>query len=306
MKYDPKHLTYEDALEIEKRGLAVTAKNFEDGSPHTGPLRHMTLSDALKSADMETRLMMIAAITTSGLEYFYIAVREPGFNYDLPAIVFRRDGSIDDNYIIGSEDQSTSGVEINADELMDRLVKQETPAADADKSTSDRQTDEWKAKLPKGLGIYKAATGSVWLHSGNMWTPILNRYGNVPPSATPQDETGFAISSHKAKRFPFEKVNLAKLPTEEGYYLSKDRTKLFLLDRDGFWTLVAYMGARLDDGYFADTDKCSPCDDLEYVPVASHLRVTERNMREYAPLSKAKLGLRKPRLKSVPICEAGR
>ena len=189
---------------------------------------------------------------------------------------------------------------------MDRLVKQETPAADADKSTSDRQTDEWKAKLPKGLGIYKAATGSVWLHSGNMWTPILNRYGNVPPSATPQDETGFAISSHKAKRFPFEKVNLAKLPTEEGYYLSKDRTKLFLLDRDGFWTLVAYMGARLDDGYFADTDKCSPCDDLEYVPVASHLRVTERNMREYAPLSKAKLGLRKPRLKSVPICEAGR
>lgn len=145
MKYDPKHLTYEDALEIEKRGLAVTAKNFEDGSPHTGPLRHMTLSDALKSADMETRLMMIAAITTSGLEYFYIAVREPGFNYDLPAIVFRRDGSIDDNYIIGIEDQSTSGVEINADELMDRLVKQETPAADADKSTSDRQTDEWKA-----------------------------------------------------------------------------------------------------------------------------------------------------------------
>ena len=93
--------------------------------------------------------MMIAAITTSGLEYFYIAVREPGFNYDLPAIVFRRDGSIDDNYIIGIEGQSTSGVEINADELMDRLVKQETPAADADESTSDRQTDEWKAKLPK-------------------------------------------------------------------------------------------------------------------------------------------------------------
>ena len=53
MKYDPKHLTYEDALEIEKRGLAVTAKDFEDGSTHTGPLRHMTLSDVLKTADME-------------------------------------------------------------------------------------------------------------------------------------------------------------------------------------------------------------------------------------------------------------
>lgn len=294
MKYDPKHLTYEDALEIEKRGLAVTAKSFEDGSTHTGPLRHMTLSDVLKSADIDTRLMMIAAITTSGLEYFYIAVREPGFNYDLPAIVFRRDGGIDDNYIIGIEGQSTSGVEINADELMDRLVKQETPTADADKTTTDTQAEEWEADLPKANGIYKAATGSVWLHSGDTWTPILNCHGNIPPSALQQSNPEFAISSHKAHRWPFEREVEKKLPTRPGFYRNKDKTSVYYLDSCGVWKLIAYMGPdfnlQMKDPY-----------DSPLVPVFGGEVVSERRVRNDMPLHYCTLGLKQPK---EAVCEA--
>lgn len=288
MKYDPKHLTYEDALEIEKRGLAVTAKNFEDGSPHTGPLRHMTLSDALKSADMETRLMMIAAITTSGLEYFYIAVREPGFNYDLPAIVFRRDGSIDDNYIIGIEDQSTSGVEINADELMDRLVKQETPAADVDKPTTDTQAEEWEKQLPKANGFYKAATGSVWLHAGDTWTPILDHHGNVPPHALQQTTEAFAVSSGHSKRFPFERLSEKPLPTRPGFYRNKDKTSVYYLDSYGVWKLIAYMCPDFDL-------QLKDLWDCPSVPVLSGEVVSEKQVRNDMPLHYYKLGLKQPK-----------
>lgn len=303
MKYDPKKLTYGDALRIATANMTVTVE--VGGVQHvTGKLKHIGPNDAFAEDNLALRDLIALALIITDNEYF--VVRDDDERILCPAIRFDRDLNVTWNTIISIEENPDDGVELDVSEWKAKLLTDETPTAVVDKTTTDTQAEKWEADLPKANGIYKAATGSVWLHSGNMWTPILNRYGNVPPSATPQDETGFAISSHKAKRFPFEKVNLAKLPTEEGYYLSKDRTKLFLLDRDGFWTLVAYMGARLDDGYFADTDKCSPCDDLEYVPVASHLRVTERNMREYAPLSKAKLGLRKPRLKSVPICEAGR
>lgn len=238
MKYDPKKLTYGDALRIATANMTVTVED-ENGQHVTGKLKHIGPNDALAGDNLELRVLILLALTTTSNEYF--VVRDDDGGILCPAIRFDHDLNVTWNTIISIEENPDDGKELDVSELKAKLFTDETPTAVVDKTTTDTQAEEWEADLPKANGIYKAATGSVWLHSGDTWTPILNRHGNIPPSALQQSNPEFAISSHKAHRWPFEREAEKKLPTRPGFYRNKDKTSVYYLDSSGVWKLIAYM-----------------------------------------------------------------
>lgn len=215
MKYDPKKLTYGDALRIATANMTVTVED-ENGQHVTGKLKHLGPNDALAGDNLELRVLITLALTTTSNEYF--VVRDDDGGILCPAIRFDHDLNVTWNTIISIEENPDDGKELDVSEWKAKLFTDETPTAVVDKTTTDTQAEEWEADLPKANGIYKAATGSVWLHSGDTWTPILNCHGNIPPSALQQSNPEFAISSHKAHRWPFEREVEKKLPTRPGFY----------------------------------------------------------------------------------------
>lgn len=282
MKYDPKKLTYGDALRIATANMTVTVED-ENGQHVTGKLKHLGPNDALAGDNLELRVLIALALITTSNEYF--VVRDDDGGILCPAIRFDRDLNVTWNTIISIEENPDDGKELDVSEWKAKLFTDETPTAVVDKTTTDTQAEEWEADLPKANGIYKAATGSVWLHSGDTWTPILNCHGNIPPSALQQSNPEFAISSHKAHRWPFEREVEKKLPTRPGFYRNKDKTSVYYLDSYGVWKLIAYMcpdfDLQLKDPW-----------DCPSVPVLSGEVVSEKQVRNDMPLHYYKLGLK--------------
>lgn len=285
MKYDPKKLTYGDALRIATANMTVTVE--VGGVLHvTGKLKKLTYGDALACDDPALRDLMALSLIISDNEYF--VVRDDDGGILCPAIRFDRDLNVTWNTIISIEENPDDGEELDFSELKTKLVKDETPTADVDKPTTDTQAEEWEKQLPKANGFYKAATGSVWLHSGDTWTPILNCHGNIPPSALQQSNPEFAISSHKAHRWPFEREVEKKLPTRPGFYRNKDKTSVYYLDSYGVWKLIAYMCPDFDL-------QLKDLWDCPSVPVLSGEVVSEKQVRNDMPLHYYKLGLKQPK-----------
>ena len=285
MKYNPKKLTYGDALRIATANMTVTVED-ENGQHVTGKLKHIGPNDALAGDNLALRDLIALALITTSNEYF--AVRDDDGGILCPAIRFDRDLNVTWNTIISIEENPDDGKELDVSEWKAKLFTDETPTAVVDKTTTDTQAEEWEADLPKANGIYKAATGSVWLHSGDTWTPILNCHGNIPPSALQQSNPEFAISSHKAHRWPFEREVEKKLPTRPGFYRNKDKTSVYYLDICGVWKLIAYMchdfDLQLKDPW-----------DCPSVPVLSGEVVSEKQVRNDMPLHYYKLGLKQPK-----------
>ena len=285
MKYDPKKLTYGDALRISTANMTVTVED-ENGQHVTGKLKHIGPNDALAGDNLALRGLIALALITTSNEYF--VVRDDDERILCPAIRFDHDLNVTWNTIISIEENPDDGKELDVSEWKAKLFTDETPTAVVDKTTTDTQAEEWEADLPKANGIYKAATGSVWLHSGDTWTPILNCHGNIPPSALQQSNPEFAISSHKAHRWPFEREVEKKLPTRPGFYRNKDKTSVYYLDSYGVWKLIAYMcpdfDLQLKDPW-----------DCPSVPVLSGEVVSEKQVRNDMPLHYYKLGLKQPK-----------
>lgn len=285
MKYNPKKLTYDDALRISTANMTVTVED-ENGQHVTGKLKHIGPNDALAGDNLAFRDLILLALITTSNEYF--VVRDDDGGILCPAIRFDRDLNVTWNTIISIEENPDDGKELDVSEWKAKLFTDETPTAVVDKTTTDTQAEEWEADLPKANGIYKAATGSVWLHSGDTWTPILNCHGNIPPSALQQSNPEFAISSHKAHRWPFEREAEKKLPTRPGFYRNKDKTSVYYLDSYGVWKLIAYMcpdfDLQLKDPW-----------DCPSVPVLSGEVVSEKQVRNDMPLHYYKLGLKQPK-----------
>lgn len=285
MKYNPKKLTYGDALRIATANMTVTVED-ENRQHVTGKLKHIGPNDALAGDDLALRDLIALALIITDNEYFVVC--DDDERILCPAIRFDRDLNVTWNTIISIEENPDDGVELDVSEWKAKLFTDETPTAVVDKTTTDTQAEKWEADLPKANGIYKAATGSVWLHSGDTWTPILNCHGNIPPSALQQSNPEFAISSHKAHRWPFEREAEKKLPTRPGFYRNKDKTSVYYLDSSGVWKLIAYMGPDFDlqlKGLW----------DCPSVPVLSGEVVSEKQVRNDMPLHYYKLGLKQPK-----------
>lgn len=285
MKYNPKKLTYGDALRIATANMTVTVED-ENRQHVTGKLKHLGPNDALAGDDLALRDLIALALIITDNEYFVVC--DDDERILCPAIRFDHDLNVTWNTIISIEENPDDGKELDVSEWKAKLVKDETPTAVVDKTTTDTQAEEWEADLPKANGIYKAATGSVWLHSGGTWTPILNCHGNIPPSALQQSNPEFAISSHKAHRWPFEREVEKKLPTRPGFYRNKDKTSVYYLDSCGVWKLIAYMGPDFD------LQMKDPWDS-PLVPVFDGEVVSERRVRNDMPLHYYKLGLKQPK-----------
>lgn len=285
MKYDPKKLTYGDALRIATANMTVTVED-ENRQHVTGKLKHIGPNDALAGDDLALRDLIALALIITDNEYF--VVRDDDERILCPAIRFDRDLNVTWNTIISIEENPDDGKELDVSEWKAKLFTDETPTAVVDKTTTDTQAEKWEADLPKANGIYKAATGSVWLHSGDTWTPILNCHGNIPPSALQQSNPEFAISSHKAHRWPFEREVEKKLPTRPGFYRNKDKTSLYHLNSYGVWKLIAYMGPDFD------LQMKDPWDS-PLVPVFDGEVVSERCVRNDMPLHYCTLGLKQPK-----------
>lgn len=285
MKYNPKKLTYGDALRIATTNMTVTVED-ENRQHVTGKLKHIGPNDALAGDNLALRDLIALALIITDNEYF--VVRDDDERILCPAIRFDRDLNVTWNTIISIEENPDDGVELDVSEWKAKLFTDETPTADVDKTTTDTQAEKWEADLPKANGIYKAATGSVWLHSGDTWTPILNCHGNIPPSALQQSNPEFAISSHKAHRWPFEREAEKKLPTRPGFYRNKDKTSAYYLDSSGVWKLIAYMGPDFDLQMEDPWD--SPL-----VPVFGGEVVSEKQVRNDMPLHYYTLGLKQPK-----------
>lgn len=285
MKYDPKKLTYGDALNISTANMTVTVED-ENGQPVTGKLKHFDMDDALACDIPALRDLMALSLIISDNEYF--VVRDDDEGILCPAIRFDHDLNVTWNTIISIEENPDDGEELDFADWKATLVKDETPTADVDKPTTDTQAEEWEKQLPKANGFYKAATGSVWLHTGDTWTPILNHHGNVPPNALQQTTEAFAVSSGHSKRFPFERLSEKKLPTRPGFYRNKDKTNLYHLNSCGVWKLIAYMGPdfnlQMKDPW-----------DSPLVPVLGGEAVSERRVRNDMPLHYCTLGLEQPK-----------
>lgn len=286
MKYDPKKLTYGDALRIATANLTVTAED-KDGQHVTGKLKHIGLNDALEGDNLAIRDLIAIALITTNNEYF--VVRHDDGRILCPAIRFDGDLNVTWNKLVSIEENTDDGEELDFSEWKTKLVKDETPTATVDKPTTDTQAEEWEAKLPKANGFYKAATGSVWLHTGDVWTPILNHYGNVPPNALQQTTEAFAVSSGHSKRFPFERLCEKPLPTKPGWYKSADKTTLFHLDEFGVWRMVAYMAPTFST--LAGNGEWK----TKYVPMQVDEIMPESKMRQYMPLIHYMLGLKQPK-----------
>lgn len=285
MKYDPKKLTYGDALRISTANMTVTVGD-ENGQHVTGKLKHLGPNDALAGDNLALRDLIALALIITDNEYFVVCDDDRGILY--PAIRFDSDLNVTWNTIISIEENPDDGKELDVSEWKAKLVKDETPTAVVDNTTTYTQAEKWEADLPKANGIYKAATGSVWLHSGDTWTPILNCHGNIPPSALQQSNPEFAISSHKAHRWPFEREVEKKLPTRPGFYRNKDKTSVYYLDSYGVWKLIAYMCPDFDL-QLKDPWNCPS------VPVLSGEVVSEKKVRNDMPLHYYKLGLKQPK-----------
>ncbi|CDC14527.1 putative uncharacterized protein [Bifidobacterium pseudocatenulatum CAG:263] len=281
MKYDPKKLTYGDALRISTANMTVTVE--VGGVQHVaGKLKHIDMDDALACDDPALRDLMALSLIITDNEYF--VVRDDDKGILCPAIRFDRDLNVTWNTIISIEENPDDGVELDVSDWKATLVKVETPTAD----------EEWEKQLPKANGFYKAATGSVWLHTGDTWTPILDHHGNVPPHALQQTTEAFAVSSGHSKRFPFERLSEKKLPTRPGFYRNKDKTNLYHLNSCGVWKLIAYMGPDFD------LQMKDPWDS-PLVPVFGGEVVSERRVRNDMPLHYCTLGLKQPK---EAVCEA--
>ena len=182
MKYNPKKLTYGDALGIATANMTVTVED-ENGQHVTGKLKHLGPNDALAGDNLELRVLITLALTTTSNEYF--VVRDDDGGILCPAIRFDHDLNVTWNTIISIEENPDDGVELDLADWKATLVKVETPTADVDKPTTDTQAEEWEKQLPKANGFYKAATGSVWLHAGDTWTPIRRTPCSRPPRHSP-------------------------------------------------------------------------------------------------------------------------
>lgn len=285
MKYDPKKLTYGDALRIATANMTVTVE--VGGVQHvTGKLKHIGPNDAFAEDNLALRDLIALALITTDNEYFVVRDDDKGILY--PAIRFDHDLNVTWNTIISIEENPDDGVELDFADWKATLVKVETPADDEDKPTDDTQAEEWEKQLPKANGFYKAATGSVWLHTGDTWTPILDHHGNVPPRALQQTTEAFAVGSGHSKRFPFERLCEKPLPTRPGFYRNKDKTSVYYLDSYGVWKLIAYMGPDFD------LQMKDPWDS-PLVPVFGGEAVSERRVRNDMPLHYCTLGLKQPK-----------
>lgn len=290
MKYNPKKLTYGDALRISTANMTVTVED-ENGQHVTGKLKHIGPNDALAGDNLALRDLIALALITTSNEYFMVC--DDDERILCPAIRFDRDLNVTWNTIISIEENPDDGVELDFADWKATLVKVET-SADEDKPTDDTQAEEWEKQLPKANGFYKAATGSVWLHTGDTWTPILDHHGNVPPHALQQTTEAFAVSSGHSKRFPFERLCEKPLPTRPGFYRNKDKTNLYHLNSCGVWKLIAYMGPDFD--LQMKDPWTSPL-----VPAFDGEAVSERRVRNDMPLHYCTLGLKQPK---EAVCEA--
>ena len=108
MKYDPKKLTYGDALRISTANMTVTVE--VGGVLHvTGKLKKLTYGDALACDDPALRDLMALSLIISDNEYF--VVRDDDGGILCPAIRFDHDLNVTWNTIISIEENPDDGKE---------------------------------------------------------------------------------------------------------------------------------------------------------------------------------------------------
>lgn len=88
MKYDPKKLTYGDALRISTANMTVTVED-ENGQHVTGKLKHIGPNDALAGDNLVLRDLIALALITTSNEYFVVCDDDGGIL--CPAIRFDHD-----------------------------------------------------------------------------------------------------------------------------------------------------------------------------------------------------------------------
>ena len=119
MKYDPKKLTYGDALRISTANMTVTVNV---GGVHvTGKLKHLDMDDALACDDPALRDLMALSLIITDNEYF--VVRDDDKGTLCPAIRFDHDLNVTWNTIISIEENPDDGVELDFDDWKATLVK---------------------------------------------------------------------------------------------------------------------------------------------------------------------------------------
>lgn len=296
-KYDPEHLTKDDLDQIAARHLTVTVTS-PYGMSYRGKVKQLDSDDVFEVEKIDRMsAVFLDEMLFSDLYLYYILYPVGTFHDDIPtpAIAFSKttlETDVVHNFITAIDDANIDeheGEEITADELKAKLVEQETPEDGTAMDASAKKAKKWEAKLPKANGFYKAATGSVWLLTGDVWTPILNHYGNVPPNALQQTTEAFAVSSGHSKRFPFERLCEKPLPTKPGWYKSADKTTLFHLDEFGVWRMTAYMAPTFST--LAGNGEWK----TKYVPMQVDEIMPESKMRQYMPLIHYMLGLKQPK-----------
>lgn len=110
MKYDPKKLTYGDALRISTANMTVTVE--VGGVQHvTGKLKHLHMDYALACDDPALRDLMALSLIISDNEYF--VVRDDDKGILCPAIRFDHDLNVTWNTIISIEENPDDGVELD-------------------------------------------------------------------------------------------------------------------------------------------------------------------------------------------------
>lgn len=123
MKYDPKKLTYGDALRISTANMTVTVE--VGGIQHvTGKLKHLDMDDALACDDPALRDLMALSLIISDDEYFVVRDDE---GILCPAIRFDHDLNVTWNTIISIEENPDDGVELDLADWKATFVKVDTP-----------------------------------------------------------------------------------------------------------------------------------------------------------------------------------
>ena len=138
MKYNPKKLTYGDALRISTTNMTVTVED-ENRQHVTGKLKHIGPNDALAGDNLALRDLIALALIITDNEYFVVC--DDDERILCPAIRFDRDLNVTWNTIISIEENPDDGEELDFAELKTKLVKDETPTADVEPVRHGRWID---------------------------------------------------------------------------------------------------------------------------------------------------------------------
>lgn len=186
MKYDPKKLTYGDALRISTANMTVTVE--VGGVQHvTGKLKHIDMDDALACDDPALRDLMALSLIITDNEYF--VVRDDDGGILCPAIRFDHDLNVTWNTIISIEENPDDGVELDFADWKATLVKVETPPPTRTSQPPTPQPRSGRSSFPRPTDSTRprpAAYGSTRATLGRPSWTITATFRRTPCSRPPR------------------------------------------------------------------------------------------------------------------------